>query len=178
MDLALVAAVAENGVIGADGEMPWHYPADLEHFRETTTGHPVIMGRTTFERIVDRLGEPLPERTSVVLTTRGPEGIAVDLGGDAGGAALEDREDVFVADSIEAAIAAAEGTGADVAYVIGGGSVYEQFLPRADRLLITEIPETCEGDTYFPEFDRGTWTEVAREEREVLAFVTYERREP
>jgi dihydrofolate reductase len=186
MDLALVAAVAENGVIGADGGMPWHYPADLKRFRETTTGHPVIMGRRTFERIVARLGEPLPERTSVVLTTlgsapipsgprvvlttRGPEGI------DAG-PAIVDRDDVLGVDSIGAAIDAAEDAGADVAYVIGGGSVYEQFLPRADRLVLTEIPEAYEGDTYFPEFDREAWTEVAREEQEGLAFVTYERRE-
>jgi dihydrofolate reductase len=170
MDLALVAAVAENGVIGADGGMPWHYPADLKRFRETTTGHPVIMGRRTFERIVARLGEPLPERTSVVLTTRGPEGI------DAG-PAIVDRDDVLGVDSVGAAIDAAEDAGADVAYVIGGGSVYEQFLPRADRLVLTEIPEAYEGDTYFPEFDREAWTEVAREEQEGLAFVTYERRE-
>jgi len=170
MDLALVAAVAENGVIGADGGMPWHYPADLKRFRETTTGHPVIMGRRTFERIVARLGEPLPERTSVVLTTRGPEGIGADP-------RVVDEGDVLVVDSIGAAIDAAEDAGANVAYVIGGGSVYEQFLPRADRLVLTEIPEAYEGDTYFPEFDREAWTEVAREEQEGLAFVTYERRE-
>ncbi|MFC6770276.1 dihydrofolate reductase, partial [Halorubrum pallidum] len=68
-DIVLVAAVADNGVIGDDGGMPWHYPADLARFKRLTTGHPVIVGRATHERIVDRIGGPLPDRTSVVLTT-------------------------------------------------------------------------------------------------------------
>jgi dihydrofolate reductase len=168
MELVIVAAVAENGVIGVDGGMPWHYPDDLKHFRETTTGHPVVMGRRTFESIADRLGEPLPDRTSVVLTTRDPEELSLD--------SAPERDDVLVVDSVEAAIDAAEATGADVAYVIGGASVYEQFLPRADRLLITEIAETYQGDTYFPEFEESEWIEVDRDGRAELAFVTYERR--
>ena len=172
MKIAIIAAVADNGVIGAGGELPWHYPADLRHFKQTTMGRPVIMGRRTFESIVDRIGEPLSGRTSVVLTTRGIDGGDVDrnptdIGPDSGVA--------VAVDSIESAIAAAERTGADVAYVIGGASVYEQFLSRADRLLITEIEEAYEGDTHFPAFEDEEWTEATREEHSELAFVTYER---
>jgi dihydrofolate reductase len=176
-ELALIAAVAANGVIGADGELPWHYPADLRHFKETTTGHPVIMGRRTFESIVDRIGRPLPERTSVVLTTRGldPGDADWELRDPDEGSLAPDGGAVVAADSVDAAVDAVETTGADVAYVVGGASVYEQFLPRADRLVITEIEAAHEGDTYFPAFEEAAWTETGREERSDLAFVTYER---
>jgi len=165
VDVVLVAAVAENGVIGRDGEMPWHYPADLVQFRETTTGHPVVLGRRTYEAIVARLGEPLPGRTSVVLTRSGPG---------------EVPESVVVAGGVEAALRAAERAaderGVETAYVAGGAAVYEQFLPLADRLRITEVPGSPEGDTYFPEFDSETWVELEREPAGELSFVLYGRR--
>jgi dihydrofolate reductase len=162
-DLAvvLVAAVAENGVIGVDGDLPWHYAEDLRHFKETTMGHPVVMGRTTFEGIVEDLGEPLPGRTNVVLTSQErtfPDG-AVRAG------------------SIAEAIAAAGETGSDTVYVVGGATVYEQFLDRADRLVLTEVHETYDGDTYFPEIEWDDWSETSRNDREELSFVEYERRE-
>lgn len=163
MRIALVAAVAENGVIGADGGMPWHYPADLEQFKETTMGHPVVMGRKTYESIAGRLGGPLPGRTNVVLSTRDP-----DL-----------PEGAVSVDGVESAIEAARDDlamrhGQDTVYVVGGATVYEQFLPEADRLVLTEVPESPEGDTYFPDVG-DEWTEVSREERDDLAFVVYER---
>lgn len=165
MKLALVVAVAENGVIGDDGDIPWHHPADLRRFKETTMGHPVIMGRRTYESIVDRLGESLPGRCNIVLSRGDPA-----LLGDA-----------VRAESIEAAleIAAAELPADEpdaVAYVIGGAEVYEQFLPRADRLVWTEVHETVAGDTHFPAVDWGAWREVAREDQGDLSFVVYERR--
>jgi len=165
VDVVLIAAVAENGVIGHEGEMPWHYPADLAQFRETTMGHPVVLGRRTYESILARLGEPLPGRTSVVLTRSGLD---------------EVPESVAVAGSVEEALRAArrvaDERGVGAAYVAGGAAVYEQFLPLADRLRITEVPESPVGDTYFPEFDREEWAEVERESTGELAFVTYERR--
>jgi dihydrofolate reductase len=161
MNVVLVAAVAENGVIGADGGMPWHYPADLRQFKETTTGHPVVVGRRTYESIADAVGGPLPDRTNVVLSTRD-----LDLPGDA-----------VRADSVEAALAIARETGSEVAYVAGGATVYEQFLPLADRLRLTEIPEQPDGDTRFPEWDAEEWREVDREPRGEVVVVTYERRE-
>jgi len=164
LDVVLIAAVAENGVIGRDGEMPWHYPADLAHFKETTMGHPVIVGRRTYEAIAARLGGPLPGRTNIVLTRSG-----VDV-----------PEAVVVAGSVEDALAAgaeaAAEAGVETVYVAGGASVYEQLRPRADRLVVTEVPESPDGDTFFPEFDRDSWAEAAREERDELTFVTYERR--
>ncbi|WP_418286562.1 dihydrofolate reductase [Halorubrum sp. DTA46] len=170
-DVVLVAAVAENRVIGADGGMPWHYPADLAHFKRLTTGHPVIVGRATYESIADRLGGPLPDRTSVVLTTRD----------------LDLPEDAVVANDIAEAVSRARADaaerGVDAIFVIGGATVYEQFLDRADRMVVTVVPERPDGDTRFPAFDESEWAEVARrrpaeaddEGGSALAFVTYER---
>jgi len=166
-DLVLVAAVAENGVIGDDG-MPWHYPADLAHFKRLTTGHPVVVGRTTYEGIADRIGGPLPDRTSVVVTTR-----------SIGDADLPDG--AVVANDLDEALARASADaadrGVDAVYVIGGATVYEQFLDRADRMVITEVPERPDGDARFPEWNAATWTETDRETEGDLAFVTYERRD-
>lgn len=163
MKISLIAAVAENGVIGDDGEMPWDYPADLERFEETTMGHPVVMGRKTYEAIVDRLGGPLPGRTNVVLSRGNPE--------------LADG--VRPASSIEEAeaIACHAADGCGPVFVIGGATVFEAFLPRARRLLLTEIHASYEGDTYFPEWDRTAWREVDRERRDEFDFVEYVRRE-
>lgn len=161
MEVAIVAAVAANGVIGADGELPWHLPADLAHFKRTTMGHPVVMGRRTFEAVRERLGGPLPGRTNIVLSRGAP-----DL-----------PEGVVHADSLEAALAAARRTGTDVVYVVGGGQVYEQCLPIADRLLLTEIDAEPAGDTRFPDWDREAWDEVDRDPHDGFAFVEYERRD-
>ncbi|ELZ42271.1 dihydrofolate reductase region [Halorubrum saccharovorum DSM 1137] len=163
-DLVLVAAVAENRVIGDSGGMPWHYPADLAHFKRLTTGHPVIVGRATYESIADRIGGPLPDRTSVVLTTR-------DLDLPEGAVVANDVEE-----AIDLADADAADRGVDEAYVIGGATVYEQFLDRADRMVLTEVPGRPDGDTRFPEWDAEAWDERDRETDGDLAFVTYERR--
>jgi dihydrofolate reductase len=160
VELVVIAAVAANGVIGVDGEMPWHYPADMAHFAETTMGHPVVMGRTTFESIAAQLDGPLPGRTNVVLSRSDPDV----------------PEDVVVAESVEAAIEAAAGTGAGTVYVAGGATVYEQLLPHADRMVLTRVPERPAGDTSFPEWDRETWVAVERTTAGELTFVTYERR--
>lgn len=162
MRLALVAAVAENGAIGVDGGMPWHYPADLQRFKQTTMGHPVIMGRATYESIEQRLGGPLPERTNIVLSRRE----TLDL--PAGARHAHDIDEAFR--HAEAAL----DEDYDTAYVIGGATVYRALIDRADELLITEIPESPEGDTYFPEIG-SEWTESDRETAGDLTFVTYRR---
>lgn len=165
LTVALIVAVAENGVIGRDGGMAWHYPADLRHFKETTMGHPVIMGRVTYESIVEGLGHPLPGRTSVVLTSQDREYPEDVVAVDSIENALEvAREDLAVRDRDDATV-----------FVAGGGSVYEQFLPVADRLYWTEIHETYEGDTYFPEVDWDDWSAVERDDHEELSFVVYDR---
>lgn len=160
LTVTLVAAVAANGVIGADGGMPWYYPEDLKHFKRTTVGHPVVMGRTTYESIVARIDGPLPDRLNVVLSSR-----ELDL-----------PEGAVHASSVDAALDVASQHGDEV-FVVGGATVYEQLLDRADRLVLTEIHEAHEGDTYFPSWDRENWVEVDREDRDALSFVTYERRE-
>lgn len=158
MRVTLVAAVAENGVIGSEGGMPWYYPEDLKHFKRTTVGHPVVMGRTTYESIVARIDGPLPDRLNVVLSSRD----------------LDLPEGAVHAGSVDEALSVAADHDDEV-FVVGGATVYEQLLDRADRLVLTEIHERHDGDTYFPEWDREDWTEVERDDRAALSFVTYER---
>lgn len=154
----IIAAVADNGVIANDGDIPWDYPEDLAHFRETTTGHPVIMGRTTYEEIVDDLGGPLPDRDNIVLTHD---------------TEYEAMDDVDLAYDIDQAVETAA-TYDDETYIIGGASIYDQFLDRADEMILTAIPDTPDGDTYFPEWDRDDWTHVGTEQRGDIHIHRYE----
>ncbi|APW99236.1 dihydrofolate reductase [Halobiforma lacisalsi AJ5] len=166
-ELVGIVAVADNGVIGADGEMPWHLPADLAHFKETTMDHPVIMGRVTYEGILETLGDPLPGRTTVVLTSQD----------------LETPENAVVANGLTEAVERADRAarerhdGADRIFVAGGATVYEGFLPVLDRLVVTEIHDDPEGDAYFPAIDPEDWIEADRDERDGFAFVEYVRRD-
>jgi len=153
----LVAAVASNGIIGANGQLPWRLPEDLKHFKRLTMGHPIIMGRRTWES----LKGPLPGRDNIVVT-RTP-------GYEAPGAA--------VATSLEAALALCFGE--PVAFVIGGRQLFAESLPIAAGLVMTEIYRDYQGDTSFPPWDRSRWKESQRE-RHVAAdgtkfdFVLYE----
>ena len=142
MRRSLVVAVARNGVIGRDNQLPWRLPDDLAYFKRVTMGHPVVMGRRTWQSI----GKPLPGRTNIVVTH--------DPGFRAPGC--------VVAHSLDEAWRAAEGT--DEACVIGGTSLFAETLPLADVIHLTEVEADVEGDTRFPDFDRGEWreTEVAR----------------
>lgn len=171
MEIVIVAAVAANGIIGQDGEIPWHIPEDLQRFRDMTTGHPVIMGRRTHESIVERNGHSLPNRDNIVLTTHHRNQIHTGDDHDNGG-------DVYVATSIPTAIEQARQLGTDTVYVIGGETVYRQFLDYADRLELTEIHDAYEGDTAFPDLD-GDWEHTDWEQHSnesvTYSFVTYER---
>ena len=162
-NFTIVVAVAQNGIIGRDGQMPWHYPKDLEHFKETTMGCPVIVGRKTFESIYDRIGSPLPGRTNIVLSRSDPEL----------------PEDVILASSIQEAKQKAAEHGSE-AFVIGGAAIYEEFRPDVDRMIVTIIHSRYEGDTQFPMWppDEKTWTVADRSDHDELSFVTYERTEP
>jgi dihydrofolate reductase len=159
MRLSLIAAVAANGVIGADGTVPWHLPADLEHFKRTTVGHPVIVGRRTFETIREETGGPLPDRDHVVLTSD-PDRLPAT---------------VTPATSVSAARERARATGADTAFVIGGGTVYRQFMPIADELVLTELDAAYDGDTTFPRVDPERWRVVDRTPHEAFEIVRYAR---
>jgi dihydrofolate reductase len=158
--LSIVAALAENRVIGVNNTLPWRLPADLKHFRRLTTGHPIIMGRRNYESI----GRPLPERENIVVTRR-PDFSAPGC---------------RIVNSIDAAIAAA-GTAAEI-FIIGGAELYAQTLARADRLYLTYVHAVVQGDTYFPAFDHSGWRETSRERHEPddrhaygYSFVTLER---
>lgn len=166
MILALIAAVAENGVIGRDNDLPWRLPADLKHFKRTTKGHPTVMGRRTWESIGCR---PLPGRTAVVVTRqadyRVPEGVHV------------------VPSLDEALERAAAAPGGELTFVIGGAGVYQEALSRADRLYLTRIRGEVEGNVHFPPWNPQDWI-VTEEEVHLadeahawdLVFTTLERR--
>jgi dihydrofolate reductase len=149
--------VAENGVIGRDGQLPWHLPEDLAHFKQLTLGHVVVMGRRTFESI----GRPLPRRTNVVVT-RQPGWTA---------------DGVLVAASPEEALVLARGLEGDT-MVIGGGELYAAMLPLADAQVLTEVHGSPDGDAFYPPFDRAEWDEVRREAHEAFDLVWLERRAP
>jgi dihydrofolate reductase len=155
----LVAAVAANGVIGAGGKLPWHIPEELKHFKRLTLGHPVIMGRRTWES----LKGPLPQRENIVVTRT--------AGYDAPGAA--------VASSLGGALAMCAGE--PVAFVIGGTQLFEEALPIADGMVLTEIQRDYAGDTWFPAWERSQWRESQREAHTAgdgtrFDFVLYERK--
>lgn len=140
--LSFVVAMARNGVIGRDNQLPWRLPADLRHFKAVTMGKPVVMGRRTYASI----GRPLPGRTNIVVTRD----------------SAYRAEGCRVVHSIEEALAAG-GDAAEV-MIIGGAELYRQLLPRADRIYLTRIEEDFSGDTYFPELDADRWQELAREQ--------------
>jgi dihydrofolate reductase len=154
----LIAAVAQNGVIGVDGKLPWRLPEDLQHFKRLTLGHPVIMGRKTWESV----GKALSGRKNIVVTS--------NPGYAAPGA--------VVAASLKAALAACGG--APSVFVIGGHGLFVESLPVASALELTEIQRDYAGDTWFPAFDRKQWRETRREAHTSSAgvrfdFVRYER---
>jgi dihydrofolate reductase len=140
--IVMVAAVADNGVIGAKGDIPWRIPEDFAHFKRTTLGHTLVMGRATY----DSIGRPLPGRTTVVLT-RDPTWSA---------------DGVLVAPSLPAALEVADGLDGDV-MVVGGALVYTEAMPLADEQVLTEVHLTPEGDTFYPEHDRHDWVEQRRD---------------
>ena len=141
MRINLVVAASTNNVIGADGQLPWRLPADLKRFKQITYGHPIVMGRLTWESI----GRPLPGRQNIVLTR--------NAGYDAAGC------DVIT--SPDAAVAVA-GDAAEL-MVIGGGHVYREFLPCADRIFLTRVHADITGDAHFPSLAAGEWREASVE---------------
>jgi dihydrofolate reductase len=153
--LTLVAAYAEGRVIGDHGRIPWHLPEDFAHFKATTMGGVLVMGRATY----DSIGRPLPGRTTIVVT-RNPDWSA---------------EGVLVAHSLDDALAlAAEQPGET--YVVGGTQVYAQALPRATHQVLTEVHRAVDGDAHYPEFDLDEWVETRREPGPDFDRVWWERR--
>ena len=138
--ISVIAALAKNRVIGIENRLPWRLPEDLAHFKALTLGHPILMGRKTFES----LGRPLPGRTNIVITRNAdykPDGC-------------------LVAASIPAALALCDT--AEEVFIIGGAELYAQTIPLADRLYLTEVEIEAQGDAWFPDYDRAAFREVSR----------------
>ena len=162
MKVHLIVAVAEGGVIGAENKLLWRIPEDLKRFKAITMGHPILMGRKTW----DSIGRPLPGRENVVITRQ-----KLDLPG------------ATVVHSLEEALEHARARGASDAFVIGGGEIYRQALPRADVVHLTEVHARFDGDVTFPSLPSSGWREIGREARQQAepqplsySFVTLERR--
>jgi dihydrofolate reductase len=159
--LSIIVATDANRGIGINNTLPWRLPEDLAHFKRTTSGHPIIMGRKTF----DSIGRPLPNRRNIVIT-RNPEWR---------------HAGVESAHSLTAATALVRDGGVE-AFIIGGAQIYAEALPLADRLIVTEIGKSFDCDAFFPALDLRCWRQVAREPHRSAdggfdyAFATYERR--
>jgi dihydrofolate reductase len=161
MKISLIVAAAMNNVIGRDGGLPWHISEDLRRFKQLTVGKPIIMGRLTHKSI----GKPLPERRNIVISSQ--ENLAID-----GCDVVATPDDALkLAGDVEEVM------------VIGGGKVYEQLLPKADRIYMTRVETSVDGDTFFPELIDEEWQLVAREDfpagesRELgFSFITLDRK--
>jgi len=140
MILSLIVAVAENGVIGREGGLPWHLSADLKRFKRLTMGHTIVMGRKTWESI----GRPLPGRTMLVVSRQ----------------ADYQANGVQVVGSLAEAIDQAQQAGEETLFVIGGAEIYRQALPKANRLYLTRVLAPIDGDTHFPEIDLSVWNPI------------------
>ena len=145
MKVSIIVAVAENGVIGRDDDLPWRLSDDLKRFKALTMGHHLLVGRKTFESI----GRPLPGRETIVVSRGTP-----DL-----------PEGVHLADSVEAGIERASSYGENELFVAGGAAIYEAALPLADRLYFTKVHAEVDGDVRFPELDMTEWTRISKEHR-------------
>lgn len=150
--VTLVVAVARNGVIGREGQLPWRLPSDLKRFKALTLGKPVVMGRKTFQSI----GRPLPGRPNLVITR--------DPAFDAPGIQVFSGLDPALAAARAIAAGAGQGAGASEVCVIGGGEIYAQALPLASRIYLTRVDLAPDGDAVFPDLDPAVWVEVARED--------------
>lgn len=158
MPFSLISAIASNNCIGKDNKLPWDIPEDLEHFKKITMGKTCVMGDTTFQSILGYIGKPLPGRKTVVLTLdknyQAPEGVRVFNSIEDAWEALKD-EDVFVC---------------------GGATIYRLTIDKVDTLYITHVHMEVDGDTFFPEIDKGIWREVEREDHDKFSFVKYVRK--
>ncbi|OIO80829.1 dTMP kinase [Candidatus Pacearchaeota archaeon CG1_02_32_132] len=163
-ELIIIAGVAKNNVIGSKNQLPWHIKEDLKRFKELTFGNPVIMGRNTYESILQALGKPLPGRKNIVITSN---------------ANYQTNPETLIAHSLQEAIQKAYES-SDKAFIIGGQQIYQQAMPLADKLEITHIHRSFKGDASFPEIKGEDWLETKREEKKGenldFSFSTYKKR--
>ena len=144
--ISIIVAKSLNGVIGKAGDLPWRLSSDLKHFAQITKGHAVIMGRKTYESIFKRLGHALPERENIIITSQ----------------RSFNAPGCIIISSIDEAIKLFSAKKEEV-FVIGGGEIYQQFLPAVNKLYITEVAVECDGDTFFPILEKGDWEMTSSE---------------
>lgn len=164
MKISIIVAKGKNNVIGKDNDLPWHLPGDLRHFKKTTTGHHLIMGRKTFES----LGRPLPNRTSIVLTRNRKYTVP---------------DGHYVVHDLPTALEICRWKGLGQVYVLGGAEVFKMALPYTDELIITEVDASPKGDTFFPAVEDSEWIAVSHEDfpkdeknEYGYSFVTYKKK--
>jgi dihydrofolate reductase len=155
--ISLVVAAADNNVIGKDNAMPWHIPEDFKHFKTVTMGKPCIMGRKTFESILDSLGKPLPGRVNIIVSRKNYQ-----------------HDGAITCKDLDEAIDQAGRTGAQEICIIGGAQIYAQAITMADRIYLTRVHQSPEGDASFPALG-PEWHETARDERDGFTFFIYEK---
>ncbi|HYE22034.1 MAG TPA: dihydrofolate reductase [Verrucomicrobiae bacterium] len=155
--IILIAAVAKNGVIGNRNSLPWYIPEDLRRFKKLTDGKTVLMGRKTFDSIINRIGKPLPNRKNIVVTSKHDHGLP---------------DDVTVIHHLHHAL---HHSNEPEIYVIGGGEVYKQAFDSAHKLHLTHIHDEVEGDVTFPNIDFSQWKKTFEEPYEKFTFADYER---
>ena len=158
MKTVIIAALSRNRVIGRDDTIPWHYPADMKHFRRTTKGHPIVAGRKTYESFQV---QPLPGRLNFILT-RNPD--------------YRSDEGVIICQGLKQVISTAKERSAQKLFILGGAEIYTLALPQTDEMILTHLPIEVEGDAYFPRWDGSEWEAVEERKEEDLVFATYRRR--
>ncbi|MCF8355605.1 MAG: dihydrofolate reductase [Melioribacteraceae bacterium] len=158
MKIIIIAALAQNNVIGKDGSIPWHSKAEFQHFKKTTMGFPIIMGRKTF----DSIGKPLKGRLNIVLSR--------DVN------YLSPHPEVIKFESLEYAVRYCLSAKFEKVFIIGGAELYNTAIPDADELLLTRMPFEIEGDTFFPEIDKEIWELKNTENHEEFRVESYERK--
>ncbi len=157
--ISIIVALGQNNLIGNNNELPWNYPEDLHYFKETTTGHKVVMGRNTFESILNRLHKPLPNRENYVVT-KNP---------------LWHYPGVTVIRDLEKFLKQPQ---SDEIFVIGGRSIFETALPYTNRLYITHIRKAYPGNVFFPELDLSQFSLIRQNDQNEISFCVYERTKP
>ncbi len=156
MKIIIISAVARNGVIGrSNGEMPWYDKEEFQHFKNTTLGFPILMGRVTFET----LGKPLKNRLNVVITSQPDYSLPF--------------ENVKIYRNITDALDSVRKLNPEKIFIIGGGEVYKQAIAFADEMIISVMKFDAEGDVFFPEIDSQIWKELTRDKREQFDIITY-----
>ncbi len=158
MSLIIIASVSKNDFIGYQGGVPWYIPEDLKRFRELTLDHPVIMGRRTYESILEKQGRPLVRRINIVLSRE-----------------KINKRRVLSAANLEDALYKANKFGKDV-YVIGGTKVYQEFLPLSDKIELTRVYKNVKGNALFPKINWSEWKRIFEENHQKFSFETYERK--